>query len=128
MSDDRFDSGMRTRRRVLGDAYVDRAQRDASGVERDFQRYITENAWGSVWSRPGLDHRTRSLLTLVLLASHGHWPEFALHVKATRNTGVSADEVQEALFHVAIYAGVPAANRAFKIVKQELFGAGGNDE
>lgn len=118
MSDNRFEDGMKVRRAVLGDAHVDRAEARKTGFDADFQRYITENAWGSVWTRPGLDRRTRSLLTLALLAAQGHWEEFAMHIRATRNTGATADDIEEMLFHVAVYAGVPAANRGFAVAKQ----------
>jgi len=117
VTDETRDRGLEVRRSVLGDAHVDKALNSASTFDRDFQEYITRNAWGAVWGRPGLDARTRSLLTLVLLAALGHWEEFAMHVRATRNTDTSADEVREALFHVAVYAGVPAANRAFAIAR-----------
>jgi 4-carboxymuconolactone decarboxylase len=117
---DRYAEGMRTRRAVLGDAHVDRAEAAASPLDADFQRFITEGAWGSVWSRPGLTPRERSLVTLALLAALGHWEEVAMHVRATANTGASPEDIREALLHVAVYAGVPAANHAFKIVKATL--------
>ena len=118
MSDNRFEDGMKVRRAVLGAAHVDRAEARKTAFDKDFQRYITESAWGSVWTRPGLDRRTRSLLTLALLAAQGHWEEFAMHIRATRNTGATPDDIQEMLFHVAVYAGVPAANRGFAIARQ----------
>lgn len=118
MPDNRFEDGMKVRRAVLGTAHVDRAEARKTAFDEDFQRYITESAWGSVWTRPGLDRRTRSLLTLALLAAQGHWEEFAMHIRATRNTGATADDIQEMLFHVAVYAGVPAANRGFAVTKQ----------
>jgi 4-carboxymuconolactone decarboxylase len=118
LSDDRFDDGMKVRRAVLGNAHVDRAEARKTPFDADFQRYITENAWGAVWNRPGLDRRTRSLLTLALLAAQGHWEEFAMHVRATGNTGASAEDMAEMLFHVAVYAGVPAANRGFAVANQ----------
>lgn len=118
MSDDRFSEGMKVRRSVLGDAHVDRAEARKTVFDEDFQRYITENAWGFVWTRPGLDRRMRSLLTLALLAAQGHWEEFAMHVRATLNTGATSDDIREMLLHVAVYAGVPAANRGFAIAKQ----------
>jgi 4-carboxymuconolactone decarboxylase len=118
VTDETRERGMAVRRAVLGDAHVDRASDGATAFDRDFQDYITRNAWGSVWDRPGLDRRTRSLLTLALLAGLGHWEEFAMHVRATRNTGATAEDVKEALFHVAVYAGVPAANRAFAIARE----------
>ena len=118
MADDRFDKGMKVRRSVLGDAHVDRAEARKTPFDEDSQRYITESAWGSVWTRPGLDKRTRSMLTLALLAALGHWEEFAMHLRATKNTGATPDDVREMLFHVAVYAGVPAANRGYAIAKQ----------
>jgi len=116
----RFDTGMATRRAVLGDAHVDAATARQTPFDADFQRFITEGAWGSVWSRPGLSKRERSLVTIALLAALGHDEEVAMHVRATANTGCSPDDIKEALLHVAVYAGVPAANRAFKIAKEEL--------
>ena len=117
---DRYDIGMETRRSVLGDAHVDRAEAAKTEFDTDFQRFITEGAWGSVWSRPGLTKRERSLITIALLAALGHDEEVAMHVRATTNTGATADEIKEVILHVAVYAGVPAANRAFKIAKREL--------
>ncbi len=117
---DRYDTGMRVRRAVLGDPHVDRASALATSLDDDFQTFITEGAWGSVWSRPGLTQRERSIVTLALLAALGHDEEFAMHVRATANTGATTDDIKEALLHVAVYAGVPAANRAFKIAKHEL--------
>jgi 4-carboxymuconolactone decarboxylase len=116
----RFATGMSTRRAVLGDDYVSKAVKTASAFDADFQRFITEGAWGSVWSRPGLTKRERSLITIALLAAGGHDHELTLHVRATRNTGATPDDVKEALLHVAVYAGVPAANRAFRVAKQAL--------
>lgn len=112
--------GMATRRAVLGDAYVDGATARKTAFDDAFQSFITEGAWGSVWSRPGLSKRERSMLTIALLAALGHDEEVAMHVRATVNTGCSPDDIKEALLHVAVYAGVPAANRAFKIAKEEL--------
>ena len=117
---DRFEQGMATRRAVLGDAHVDAATARMTAFDDDFQRFITEGAWGSVWSRPGLSRRERSLLTIALLAALGHDEEVAMHVRATVNTGCSPDDIKEALLHVAVYAGVPAANRAFRIARDEL--------
>ncbi len=116
----RHQAGMATRRAVLGDTHVDRAEAAKTTFDSDFQDFITEGAWGSVWSRPGLTRRERSLITIALLAALGHDEEVAMHVRATANTGASPDDIKEALLHVAIYAGVPAANRAFKIAKREL--------
>jgi 4-carboxymuconolactone decarboxylase len=111
---------MTTRRSVLGDSHVDRATARITALDDDFQTFITEGAWGSVWSRPGLSKRERSMLTIALLAALGHDEEVAMHVRATANTGCSPDDIKEALLHVAVYAGVPAANRAFKVAKEEL--------
>ncbi|GHD45600.1 4-carboxymuconolactone decarboxylase [Thalassobaculum fulvum] len=131
MSEDRYKAGMKVRRAVLGDAHVDRAEARKTEFDADFQRFITEGAWGSVWTRPGLSRPTRSLLTLVILASLGHWEEFVMHIRAARNTGATRDEIKEALFHVAVYAGVPAANRAYGLAKgvyQELDAEGGTEQ
>ncbi|MFT3973936.1 MAG: 4-carboxymuconolactone decarboxylase [Amaricoccus sp.] len=114
----RHDAGMATRRSVLGDAHVDRAEAAKSAFDEPFQTLITEAAWGSVWSRPDITRRDRSLITLALLAALGQWDEVAMHVRATANTGATPDEVREAMLHVAIYAGVPAANHALKLIKQ----------
>jgi 4-carboxymuconolactone decarboxylase len=116
----RYERGMAVRRSVLGDRHVDEASARATAFDQDFQTFITEGAWGSLWSRPGLTHRERSMLTLALLAALGHDEELAMHVRATSNTGASVEDIKEALLHVAVYAGVPAANRAFKIAKLEL--------
>jgi 4-carboxymuconolactone decarboxylase len=117
---DRHAEGMATRRSVLGDAHVDHAEALKSEFDADFQRFITDGAWGSVWARPHLTRRERSMITIALLAALGHWDEVAMHVRATRNTGASPEDLREVLMHVAVYAGVPAANQAFKIVKQTL--------
>jgi len=127
VSDDRFADGMKMRRAVLGDAHVDRAEARKTDLDEDFQRYITENAWGAVWTRPGLDRSTRSLLTIVLLAALGHWEELAMHIRASRNTGATRNDIREALFHVAVYAGVPAANHAFAVAR-EVFAEVENSE
>lgn len=111
-----YDDGMRMRRRVLGDEHVDRATAAVSDMDADFQRWITETAWGGVWARPGLDLRTRSLITIAILGGLNH-EELELHLRAAKNTGVSPAEIGEALLHVAVYAGVPAANRAFRLAK-----------
>ena len=125
MTDQRYETGLRARREVLGDAHVDRATAAATDFDRDFQRWITETAWGGVWTRPRLDRRTKSLLTIAILAALGH-EELELHLKAAKNTGATPEDIAEAFFHVAVYAGVPAANSAFKKAKQ-LFGEGGDD-
>ncbi len=112
-----YDRGMAVRRAVLGDAHVDRSTARASDFDRDFQEFITKTAWGSIWTRPGLDRKTRSLLTIGMLAALGKDGEFKLHVRATRNTGVSRDEVKEILMQVAVYAGVPTANHAIALAR-----------
>ncbi|KAB0265867.1 4-carboxymuconolactone decarboxylase [Microvirga brassicacearum] len=122
MSDDdrseRYKTGMNVRRKVLGDAHVDRASAQMTDLDADFQTFITEGAWGSVWSRPNFTLRERSIVTIALLAALGQDDEVAMHVRATANTGATKDDIREALMHVAVYAGVPAANHAFKIVKK----------
>ena len=110
--------GMATRRAVLGDAHVDRAEAAKTEFDAPFQDLITEGAWGSVWSRPDISRRERSMITLALLAALGQWDEVAMHVRATANTGASPSDIREAMLHVAIYAGVPAANHGLKIIKQ----------
>ncbi|PXA98466.1 4-carboxymuconolactone decarboxylase [Nostoc sp. 3335mG] len=115
-----YERGMATRRAVLGDKHVDAASARMTPFDADFQSFITEGAWGSVWSRPGLTKRERSLITLALLAALGHDEEVAMHVRATENTGATPEDIREALLHVAVYAGVPAANRAFRIAREEL--------
>jgi 4-carboxymuconolactone decarboxylase len=120
----RYEQGMAIRRRVLGAAHVDRAEADKTSLDAPFQALITEAAWGHVWSRPELTLRERSLITIALLAALGHDEEVAMHVRAAANTGASASDIMEALLHVALYAGVPAANRAIKIAKRELAAQG----
>ena len=120
MSDDMLERGMSTRREVLGDAHVDRAMADADAFTADFQEYITRAAWGAIWSRPGLDRRTRSCITLAMLAAQGSEHELALHVRAAVRNGVSVAEIKEILLQVAVYAGVPRANRAFSIARDAL--------
>lgn len=117
MADDKFEIGMQVRREVLGDAHVDRAEANKTDFDADFQRFITEMAWGSVWARPGLDRVTRHLLTITILAALGREHELAMHLRATRNTGVTPEQLKEAFLHIAIYAGVPAANSAISIAK-----------
>lgn len=116
----RYESGMTVRRSVLGDAHVDRAEAAKTDFDAPFQSFITEGAWGTVWAGDHFTRRERSIVTLALLAALGHDEELAMHVRATRNTGASPEDLREAMMHVAVYAGVPAANRAIKIVKREL--------
>ncbi|MBD9539596.1 MULTISPECIES: 4-carboxymuconolactone decarboxylase [Ensifer] len=115
---DRYRQGMVTRRAVLGDNHVDRTQSVSTEFDRPFQELITEAAWGHVWSRPTWTKRERSIVTIALLAALGQDDEVAMHVRATANTGATREDICEALLHVAIYAGVPAANHAIKIAKQ----------
>jgi 4-carboxymuconolactone decarboxylase len=110
---EQYDRGMVVRRAVLGDAHVDRSLRNVTDFTRDFQTLITEYAWGEIWTRPGLERPVRSLLTLAMTASLGRWEEFRLHVRASRNTGATREQIEETLLQLAIYAGVPAANTAF---------------
>ncbi|MGN7292876.1 4-carboxymuconolactone decarboxylase [Rhizobium sp. SAFR-030] len=114
---ERHRQGMATRRAVLGDTHVDRAVAGETAFDQPFQQMITETAWGTVWSRPHFSKRERSIVTIALLASLGQDDELALHIRATANTGATEEDVCEALMHVAVYAGVPAANHAFKIAK-----------
>jgi 4-carboxymuconolactone decarboxylase len=116
--DQRRDRGMTVRRAVLGDPHVDRATAATTEFTADFQDLITRYAWGEIWTRPGLDRRTRSCITLAMLATLGHDEELALHVRAALRNGLSVDEIKEVLLQVAVYAGVPAANRAFKVAQQ----------
>ena len=115
-----FDIGMKVRKEVLGSEHVERAQARVSELDADFQRFITEMAWGSVWARPDLDRRTRSLVTIAILAALGRREELALHLHASRNLDVDPHEIAEVLLHVAVYAGVPAANTAFALAKKEF--------
>lgn len=117
---DLFGAGMAVRRAVLGEAWVARASAQASAFDRDFQAFITRTAWGQVWTRPGLTRRERSLLTIALMAALGHHEELRLHLRASRNTGATPEDVRETLIHTAVYAGVPAANSAFRIAKEVL--------
>lgn len=114
----RYQTGLAVRRSVLGDQHVERAKSATTEFDRPFQQLITESAWGSVWSRPNWSKRERSIVTLALLAALGHDEEVAMHVRATSNTGASREDICEAFLHVAIYAGVPAANRAIKVAKE----------
>jgi len=119
-TDDRYKRGMRTRREVLGDNYVDRAIANATPFTAPFQEFITRVAWGDIWSRPGLDRRTRSCITLAALTVLGNDHELALHVRTAIRNGLSHAEIAEVLLHTAAYAGIPAANRAFSIAADTL--------
>ena len=118
MAESKYDQGMQIRRQVLGDSHVDRSLANATEIDADFQRFITETAWGSVWARPGLDLRTRHMITIAVLAALGREDELEIHLGASPNTGVTLEDLQEVLLHVAAYAGIPAALSAFKIAKQ----------
>ena len=118
MSDELFEKGMAVRKAVLGADYVARAEANKTDFDADWQQYVTEHAWAAIWSRPGLERRTRSMLTIAMLASLGRVDELAAHIRATRNTGVTQDEVKEVLLQVAVYAGAPAANSAFAVAKE----------
>jgi len=118
MSEKRYEDGMRMRRAVLGDAHVDRSEAGKTAFDADFQHFLVETAWGTVWTRPGIDLRTRQLITIAMLAALGRENELGLHIRATRNTGVTQDEVREVLLQVALYAGIPAANTAYAIAKK----------
>jgi len=112
------DEGMRVRREVLGDEHVDRAVANTTELTRDFQDLITRYAWGEIWTRPGLDRRTRSAITLTALVARGQFDELALHIRAARRNGLSNEEIAEVLLHCAVYCGVPAANSAFRVFQQ----------
>ena len=116
----RRDEGERIRREVLGDAHVDRAAAATTPLSAPFQEFLTEVAWGTVWARPGLDRRTRSCITLAALTSLGCEDELALHVRAAIGNGLSREEIGEVLLHTAVYAGIPAANRAFAVAQRVL--------
>src|ERR1700745_1778117 len=119
MQESQYEMGMKVRKEVLGNEHVERAQDNITSFDADFQRFITETAWGSVWARPDLDRRTRSLVTIAILAALGR-EELALHLRASQNIGVDPHEIAEVLLHVAVYAGVPAANTAFSVAKKEF--------
>ena len=120
MSDEAHDRGMKTRREVLGDAHVDAAVAGTTPFTADVQDLITRYAWGEIWSRPGLDRRTRSCITLTALVALNHHHELAMHVRAALRNGLTPDEIKEVLLQSAVYCGVPAANRAFAIAQEVL--------
>jgi 4-carboxymuconolactone decarboxylase len=121
MSDsDRHEQGMQLRRAVLGDEHVDRAVKGTTAFSEDFQDLITRYAWGEIWTRPGLDRRMRSAITITALVARGHYDELALHVRAALRNGLTPDEIAEVLLHSAIYCGVPAANSAFAVAQRVL--------
>ena len=116
--EDHYDAGMNVRKQVLGEAHVARATAGITDFDRDFQELITRTAWGSVWTRPGLDRRTRSLLTIAMMAALGHHEELRLHIRASKNTGATPADIAETLIQVSVYAGIPAANTAFRVAKE----------
>jgi 4-carboxymuconolactone decarboxylase len=120
MSDEQYDAGMAVRREVLGEEHVDRMERTKNAFTEDFQELITRYAWGGVWTRPGLDRRMRSAITLTALIAHGHWEELAMHVAAARRNGLSVEEIGEVVLQSAVYCGVPAANHAFAVARRVL--------
>jgi 4-carboxymuconolactone decarboxylase len=120
VSEDSYEIGMRVRREVLGDAHVDRAQAHTTEFTRDFQDHITRLAWGSIWTRPGLDRRTRSAITLAALTALGREGELELHVRAALRNGLTPAEISEILIHTSVYAGLPAANAAFAIAQRVI--------
>lgn len=117
---DPYDDGMRVRREVLGDAHVDRAEARKDEFTEDFQDLITRYAWGSVWTRHGLDRRMRSVAVLTALLARGHWDEFAMHVRAARRNGLTEDEIREVILQSAVYCGVPTANHGFAVAQRAL--------
>ncbi|MDF1748476.1 MAG: 4-carboxymuconolactone decarboxylase [Alphaproteobacteria bacterium] len=125
---DRYTQGMAVRRSVLGDKHVDRAEANKTDFDIPFQNFITEGAWGTVWAGDHFTKRERSLVTLALLAGLGHYDEVAMHVRASRNTGATPEDIREVMMHVAVYAGVPAANNAIKYVKNELAAMAAEDQ
>ena len=114
----RYETGMQVRRAVLGDAHVDRAEAAKTEFDQPFQQMITEGAWGTLWADDTISHRERSLLTLALLAATGNFDEIPMHIRASRNTGATPQDILQAFMHVAVYAGVPKANHAIKLAKQ----------
>lgn len=120
MSDQSFERGMAIRRSVLGDAHVNRAEANKTDFDADFQRMITEFAWGTVWAGNEIDRTTRHLITIAILAALGKEHELTLHLRATVNTGVTPLQLKAALHQVAVYAGIPAANTAFAVAKKVL--------
>jgi 4-carboxymuconolactone decarboxylase len=120
MSESDHEVGMAVRRAVLGDAHVDRAAAETTELTAPFQELITRYAWGSVWSRPGLDRRTRSCVTLALLTALRCEEELAMHVRAARRNGLTPAEISEVILHTAVYAGVPAANSAYAVARRVL--------
>jgi 4-carboxymuconolactone decarboxylase len=113
-----YEAGMTVRRAVLGDGHVERAAEKTDELTADFQDFITRYAWGEIWTRPGLDRKTRSVITLTALVAHGHYDELALHVKAAERNGLTRAEIAEVLLQIGVYCGVPAANSAFAVAQR----------
>jgi len=121
MSRDEFEKGMKTRRKVLGDEWVDRAEKTKTAFNAEFQELITRYAWNEVWNRPGFDHRTRRILVIGTMVALGRWEEFQLHVRAALQSGdLTEDDLKEILMQQAIYCGIPAANTAFKEAREVM--------
>ena len=117
---DLYDGGMAVRREVLSDEHVDRANANTTEFTAEFQNMITRIAWGGIWTRPGLTRQMRSVAVLTAMIAHGHWEEFAMHVRAALRNGLTRDEIKEVILQSAIYCGVPSANTAFKVAQQTL--------
>ena len=121
MSKDAYERGMKTRRKVLGDEWVDRAEKNKTPFTADFQELLTRFAWNEIWNRPGLDHPTRRMLVLAMTAAMGRWEEFRLHTRAALQSGdLTQDDVKEVLLQAAVYCGVPTANTAFKEAREVI--------
>lgn len=120
MSDERRERGMKVRRSVLGDAHVDRSEATKTAFTEEFQDLLTEYCWGEVWTRPGLDKKVRSCITVAMLVALNHPEELKLHLRGALNNGVTTDELKEVLLHSAIYCGIPAANGAFRVAKEVI--------
>jgi len=119
---DKYDEGVKVRREVLGDEHVDRSTERATEFTRDFQELITKYAWGEIWTRPGLDRKTRSCITLAALVAGGRMEELELHTRAALRNGLTPAEIKEVLLHCAVYCGVPAANSAFAVAQRVIDG------
>jgi 4-carboxymuconolactone decarboxylase len=120
MSDTSYERGQAVRREVLGDSYVEQASARSTEFTRDFQTLVAEFAWGTIWARPGLDRRSRSMITLTALVARGHHEELALHIAAALRIGLSREEIKEVLLQTAVYCGVPDANAAFRVAQRVL--------
>ena len=120
MGDDLWDRGMKVRREVLGDEYVDRAESGKTPITEEFQDLLTRYAWGEIWTRPGLDRKTRSCITVALLVALGQGPELAAHLRGAQNNGLTKDEIKEVLLQTAVYCGIPLANSAFRVAADVL--------